>query len=165
MKNYIYITAIAFIISVSGFVGYKIGVSQVKDNTISVIQTESTKQEVIKVVNRKDPKQVNKALDAPIEIDAKFSGVTDGFIFADIYASDTFKSAKAKYSISVNAKPFYNTLYVGYGVYLVNKEIFKAPNLMYSRSFANLSLGCNLIFNVWDTNKIYGIQANIGYSF
>jgi len=163
--KYIYIALAIIILIISHVIVYELGVSKKQTNGIIVTENKPITTEVIKNVDRQNSTQVNAALDAKINIDRKYSGITNGFIYANIRASDGFKSASVRDKIKIDSKQNLNTVIIGYGVYLASKEICKASNIQYLRAFNDLQIGCNLIFNVWDSNKIYGAQVLIGYTF
>jgi hypothetical protein len=117
--KYIYIIIALISLTISGVIGFKIGSSTVKDGSLKVTESQPIKSEVIKYVNIKNKEAVKTAIESKIIITRTYSGINNGFITADVLASDGFKCSTVQDRISVSIKTNYSTyLLIGGGALL-----------------------------------------------
>jgi hypothetical protein len=119
MRIKIYLIIALILLGISWFVGYKVGSSTVKDGTITVIESKPVIREVIRYVNKANPKEVDAALNSPIDISRNYSGIDNGCITANIIASDRYKRSIVQDRIKVNERTSYKTELIIGGVAFV----------------------------------------------
>jgi len=145
--------------------GYKIGASTVHESKVIVKESEPVIKTVVKYVNRKDPAEVEKALNAPIDITTKYSDMTGGFIFADISATNGYMRAKKQDRIGLQVQEKRNTVGIGYSVFVADRVIYSVPEVFYLRRFGSYHIGGGIMINAWNERQAYGMKVIGGYVF
>jgi len=130
----------------------------------NTIETTETK-EIIKYVNRADSADVNRALDAEIDIDSDYVFDDCNLLIASIVATNGYHSSRRVDKIKISVKQPRNTIIAGAGIYMADKVLYYAPEVMYLRHFGCFAVGGGVTCGINDYRQIIGIKILGSYTF